>query len=135
MLAAPLIAGNDMNHMSAATGEILTNPGAIAVDQDTLGIEGFKYSAKGGVEIWFKPLAGGDWAMTILNRNQEAKRVAFDWKNKKVTDDLSKRDANFAATTYRLRNLWTNKDAGTTAETLAAEIPGHDVLMLRLGKK
>ncbi len=133
MLAAPLIAGNDMNNMSAETREILTNPEAIAVDQDKLGIQGLKYSAKDGVEIWFKPLADGDWVMCVLNRSTNAKNVTFDWKSEKVNDTFAKHDANFSTTTYSLRNLWTKKEAGTTKETLAAEIPGHDVLMLRLG--
>jgi alpha-galactosidase len=134
MLAAPLIAGNDMNNMSVETREILTNPEAIAADQDTLGIQGFKYSAKDGVEVWFKPLAGGDWAMCVLNRNKDAKTISFDWKNENVTDSLSKRDANFSAMTYNLQNLWTKQSAGTTKDILSAEIPGHDVLMLRLKK-
>ena len=133
MLAAPLIAGNDMNNMSAETREILTNPEAIAVDQDKLGIQGLKYSAKDGVEIWFKPLADGDWVMCVLNRSTNAQNFTFDWKSEKVNDTFAKRDANFSTTTYSLRNLWTKKEAGTTKETLAAEIPGHDVLMLRLG--
>jgi len=133
MLAAPLIAGNDMNNMSAETREILTNPEVIAVDQDKLGVQGFKYSAKDGVEIWFKPLADGDWVMCVWNRSTNAKNVTFDWKSEKVNDTFAKRDANFSTTTYSLRNLWTKKEAGTTKETFAAEIPGHDVLMLRLG--
>jgi len=105
LLAAPLITGNDMNHMSAETREILTNPEAIAVDQDALGIQGFKYSTNNNVEIWFKPLAGGSWAMCILNRNQEAKNVSFDWAGEKVTDNFAKRAANFSTTTYTLRDL------------------------------
>src|SRR5919202_887529 len=70
MLAAPLIAGNDLRSMSRETAEILTNREVIAVDQDSLGVQGFPYSSatSDGVEIWFKPLAGGDWAMAVLNR-------------------------------------------------------------------
>ena len=132
MLAAPLVAGNDMQTMSAATREILTNPEAIAVDQDKLGVQGFKYSAKDGVEVWFKPLAGGDWAMTILNRATNAQKLTFDWPNEKVNDVFAKRAANFSTTTYTLRDLWAKKEIGTTQQALAAEIPGHDALMLRL---
>ncbi|HXU63245.1 MAG TPA: glycoside hydrolase family 27 protein, partial [Polyangia bacterium] len=40
MLAAPLIAGNDIRSMSATTKAILTNPDVIAVDQDPLGKQG-----------------------------------------------------------------------------------------------
>ena len=132
MLAAPLIAGNDMKTMSVETREILTNPEAIAVDQDKFGIQGFKHPAKDGMEIWFKPLAGGDWAMCVLNRSTNAQGFTFDWKNEKVNDTFAKRAANFSTTTYSLRNLWTKKETGTTKETLVTEIPGHDALMLRL---
>jgi alpha-galactosidase len=132
MLAAPLIAGNDMQTMSTETREVLTNPEAIAVDQDKLGVQGFKYSAKDGVEVWFKPLADGDWAMTILNRSTNAQKISFDWVNEKVNDTFAKREANFSTTTYGLRDLWLKKDIGTTKEILSAEIPAHDALMLRL---
>jgi len=134
MLAAPLISGNDLRHMSPETTAILENKGAIAINQDSLGIEAFVYSATNGVEIWFKPLAGGDWAMCVLNRNKDAQKISFDWKNENVTDSFSSRDTAFATTTYAVQDLWTEKDAGTTQEPLTAEIPGHDVLLLRLKK-
>jgi alpha-galactosidase len=132
MLAAPLITGNDLRKMSKETVEILTNKDVIAVNQDTLGIQGFKYSANDGVEIWFKPLSDDAWAMCVLNRNTEPKSVSFDWKKEKVADDFSKRDARFDSKTYSLRNLWTKDDAGTTGNTLVADVPAHDVMMLRL---
>jgi hypothetical protein len=40
MLAAPLIAGNDLSKMDADTLRILTNKDVIAVDQDPLGQQG-----------------------------------------------------------------------------------------------
>jgi hypothetical protein len=132
MLAAPLISGNDLAHMSLETLAVLDNKDVIAVDQDPLGVEGFSYSTNGVVEVWFKPLSGGDWAMCVLNRSTAARKFSFDWKNEKVTDAFSKSDANLAANAYTLQNLWTGRPAGTTKESLSAEIPGHDVLMLRL---
>ena len=132
MLAAPLISGNDLAHMSPATLEILNNHDVIAVNQDALGVEGFVYSTNRQVEIWLKPLAGGDWAMCVLNRGRAAQTISFDWKNENVGDRFSKRDANFATTAYALQNIWTKQPAGTTATPLTAEVPGHDVLMLRL---
>jgi alpha-galactosidase len=134
MLAAPLISGNDQRHMKPATLRILTNKDVIAVDQDALGVEGFVYSTNAMVETWFKPLANGDWAMCVLNRGTTPAQFSFDWQKENVSDDFSHRDANFAATTYRVRNLWTGGDLGGTAEMLSAEIPGHDVLLLRLEK-
>ena len=134
MLAAPLISGNDLVHTSPATLEILNNKEIIAVNQDALGVQGFVYATNGNVETWFKPLAGGDWAMCVLNRGKEPQKFAFDWKNENVTDNFARREAKFAVTIYALQNLWSNQPAGTTAEVLSTEIPGHDVLMLRLKK-
>ena len=56
----------------------------------------------------------------------------FDWKAEKVSDELSKRDAAFAQTNYKLRNLWNGRFVGNTGKALAAEVPAQDVLMLRL---
>jgi alpha-galactosidase len=134
MLAAPLISGNDLRSMSAETKEILTNREVIAVNQDSLGIEAFQYSAKDGVEVWFKPLRDGDWAIVILNRNTSSRKVSFDWKHEKVADTLSNREARFETTRYALRDLWAKRDMGTTESALAANVPAHDVLMLRLKK-
>ena len=132
MLAAPLISGNDLAHMKKDVLQILTDKDVIAVNQDALGVQGFVYSTNANVEVWFKPLAGGDWAMCVLNRGKTPQKFSFDWKNENVSDKFSKRAANFSTTTYALKNLWTKESAGTTAEALSAEIPGHDVLMLRL---
>ncbi len=134
MLAAPLIAGNDLRNMSKETAGILMNKGAIAIDQDALGIEGFKYSEKDGLEVWFKPLADDAWAMCVLNRNTRPQKFVFNWKAENVADDLSKRATHFDTTAYEVRDLWEKKDLGTTKETLNADVPEHDVLMLRLTK-
>jgi alpha-galactosidase len=135
LLAAPLISGNDLRHMSPDTLKILTDKDVLAVNQDALGVEGFVYSTNDNVEVWFKPLSGDSWAMCVLNRNKDAKKISFDWKNENVADSFSKRDARFDTTTYSLRNLWTKQDAGDTGKALEVEVPGHDVLLLRLDRK
>ena len=141
MLAAPLIAGNDIRKMSKETREILTNKEVIAVDQDALGIQGFKYTAQGAassvpddVDIWFKPLENGDWALAFLNRGKQPKNVRFNWKREDVTDELAKRKTQFDTTPYKIRDLWAHKDLGSTKDIFQTTVPGHDVLMLRLEK-
>jgi len=134
MLAAPLIAGNDLRKMPGAVLEILANKEVIGVDQDQLGIQGFQFATDGVLETWFKPLADGDWAMCVLNRSPRSQKVVFDWKTKAVADSFSKREANFGGVNYRVRDLWLKKDRGTTKEALDAEVPACDVLMLRLKK-
>jgi alpha-galactosidase len=60
--------------------------------------------------------------------------VVFEWAKKAVVDDLSKRNTRFDTIVYRVRDLWKKKDLGTTSEKLDADVPGNDVLMLRLNK-
>jgi alpha-galactosidase len=134
MLAAPLITGNDIRKMSPQTREILTNKEVLAVNQDKLGVQGFRYAAKDSVETWLKPLADGKWAVTFLNRGRKPQAMTFDWKATPITDDLSKAELDATKTSYKLRNLWTKKDAGTTRKTFTATIPGHDVVLLLLSK-
>jgi alpha-galactosidase len=118
--------------MPTGVAGVLTNRDVIAVDQDSLGIQGFQHSARDSVEVWFKPLARGEWAMVILNRAQSARDVRFDWPREAVSDSLSSRNASFGSATYRVRDLWTKRVLGTTKRPLAARVPGRDVLMLRL---
>jgi alpha-galactosidase len=134
MLDAPLISGNDQRSMNPQTLKILTDKDVIALNQDRLGVQALRYSAKDGVEVWFKPLTKNAWAMCVLNRNRDAQQFSFDWKAEKVTDDVAKRETKFDTTTYRVRDLWQKKDLGTTKEPLSAEIQGHDVLLVRLEK-
>lgn len=134
MLAAPLMAGNDIANMTPETKAILTNKEAIAVDQDPLGVQGFRYAIQDSVEIWFKPLQNGDWAVTFFNRSESSREVKFDWKENKVIDDLSSRDAAFDKTVYKIRDLWLKKDAGTTKKAFSRTLSSHDVVMLRLTK-
>jgi alpha-galactosidase len=133
MIAAPLIAGNDLFNMSKETIEILTNKEVIAVNQDQLGVQGLKYSAKDSLEIWFKPLTGNDWAVCFLNRSRhKASEIKFSWKDNPVVDTLSKRETNFDKINYSIRNIWTKKNIGTTQKELVVSVPAHDVLFLRL---
>jgi alpha-galactosidase len=135
MLAAPLIAGNDLRTMSPETRQILTHRGVIAIDQDALGIQGFRHSVDGNLEVWFRPLADGDWAMAVLNRGAEAVTWAFSFADQRVADEHSGRDAAFREQVYTLTDVWSGSDLGTTRATLQATVPGHDVLLLRLERR
>jgi alpha-galactosidase len=132
MLAAPLMAGNDITSMTRETKEILTNKEAIGINQDPLGIQAFKFSSSDSVETWFKPLQNGDWALCFLNRGKTSRGITFEWSEQKVTDELSQRQASFETTTYRIRDVWKKKELGTTQKPLKLIVPGHDVVMFRL---
>ncbi len=134
MLAAPLMAGNDLRKMSDETKNVLTNKDVVAIDQDSLGIEALKYSDKDSLEIWCKPLTNGNWAVCFLNRSSQPKQIEFNWQNEIVNDTLSKRELNANTETYHLKDLWLKKDLGNTKKPLKTNIASHDVLVLRLSK-
>ena len=93
------------------------------------------HSSQKGIEVWWKPLDKGAWAMCALNRTARPQKLQIDWKKQAVVDDVWKREARFDTTTYTLRDLWTKQSLGTTKEILDKELPSHDVLMLRLDRK
>jgi len=132
MVNAPLIAGTNIQKASDETIEILTNTEAIAINQDKLGIQGFKESEIDSLEIWYKPLDDGEWAVCFLNRDSIAKTIDYNWAEKVINDDLSKRETKFNEITYSIRDVWAHKDLGNTKKSLKAVVPLHDVLMLHL---
>jgi alpha-galactosidase len=135
MLAAPLIAGNDIRIMRPETLEILTNREVIAVDQDSLGVQGFKVTVIDSVDIWAKPLTHDELAICFLNRAKHARKIMHDWKANPVHDELVGKVFQFDTDEYTIRDLWKHKKIGTTKKILKASIPGHDVVMLRLAKR
>lgn len=135
MIAAPLIAGNDLRKMSATTKAILLNKEVIAVNQDAAGVQGFKHAVKDSLETWFKPLAGGDWAVCFLNRSKSAQPISFDWSREAISDAVSKQAITTAGKPYLISNLWTKQAMGNSGQPLKANVPSHDVLMIRLQKQ
>jgi alpha-galactosidase len=123
MLAAPLLAGNDLRSMSPAILEILTNREVIAVDQDQVGKQGTRVWKSGDQEIWTRTLSGGALAVALFNRATEPAKVTFSWRDLGITAKA------------RLRDLWEHKDIEWPGPEYSAMVPGHGVLMLRVGQK
>src|SRR5450631_722623 len=134
ILAAPLIAGNDLRKMSKETQAILTNKEAITINQDKAGMEGFKYKDNDSLEVWVKPLENDDWAVCFLNRSHKPMKVNFNWKDEIVTDTLFNKTMNAKEHTYKIRNVWIKSNASDSQKPFTAMLPSHDVIMLRLSK-
>ncbi|WP_438862325.1 glycoside hydrolase family 27 protein [Neptunicella sp.] len=133
MLASPLIAGNDLRSMSKQTLAILTNEDVIAINQDILGIQGFKYQTANGVDVWLKPMANGRWAMAVLNRNDDTVEFNFDFVAQGVIKDvLSDKKIDLKNTRYQIKDVWHNKMLGDTTQPLRKKIQGHETLTLIL---
>jgi len=121
MLAAPLIAGNDVRTMSASIRDILLNREVIAIDQDKSGRQGTRVWQSGQQEVWTRPLANGDTAVAVFNRAGENAKVTFQWK-----------DAGIANPPSHIRDLWSHTEQKPGGPAWLAEVPGHGVVLLRV---
>jgi alpha-galactosidase len=130
MLASPLILGNDLRKMSEATRRILTHKEVIALNQDALGIQAFRFAHQGAVDIWVKPLSNNEWAILFLNRDNKPHDVNFAWPV--INDAWSKRTFNANKQQYQWSNLWENQQ-GNTATSFNTNLPAHGVVVLKLG--
>ena len=72
--------------------------------------------------------------MCVVNRSTVPKSFEFNWQREIVNDELTKRGLHGDAIVYKLHDLWTGKDAGTTKKPLKTTIQPNDVLMFRLTK-
>jgi len=122
ILAAPLLAGNDLTKMDDTTKSILMNKEVIAVDQDRLGVEGDRVTATGPFEVWMKPLQGGARAVALFNRSR------YDYP---ITVRLNKIGFHGPV---QVRDVWSHKSMGTVHDSYTAMVPSHGVVMLRLSK-
>jgi alpha-galactosidase len=123
ILAAPLIAGNDVTRMTPYTVEILTNREVIAVDQDPLGKQGYRVVQEGPFEVWMKPMQDGSKVVGLFNRQRTSEQIT----------------ANFAPIGIRgeaaVRDLWLKKDVGTFKDSYSAYVPPHGVVLVRIRQK
>jgi alpha-galactosidase len=120
ILAAPLLAGNDLTTMTPETTAMLTNREVIAVDQDSLGKQGDRISAEGPIEIWAKPLADGSKAVGLFNRHATALSVTADFKELGFRHEV------------HVRDIWQAKDLGTMKDSYTVTVPPHGVVFLRV---
>jgi alpha-galactosidase len=118
-MAAPLIAGNDLTHMSPQTLSILSNQAVIAVDQDPLGAQGRPVTDHDGLWVLTKPLVSGDPVIVLFNET-----------NRQATISTTASAVGAAgAQGYLLTNLWSGAVTTTTAD-ISAPVPPHGVVML-----
>ncbi len=135
IMAAPLMAGNDLADMSPETKEILMNEEIIALDQDTLGRQGFCYRDNGDYEIWIKPLGNNDKAACLLNRGDEIKTVQVDYSFLLTASLNYWSNDPYKLEDYTVRDLWEHKNVKIDDPVVYIEIPPHSVKVFRFSKK
>ncbi|MBO0883190.1 MAG: glycoside hydrolase family 27 protein [Mycobacterium sp.] len=120
-MAAPLIAGNDLTRMSAATRRTLTNQAIIAVDQDRLGRQGHILANANGHWVLAKPLVNGARAIVLFNQTDQST----------VISTTAPRVGLPAATSYRVTRLWEHITTTTTG-TIREKVAPHSASVLRV---
>jgi alpha-galactosidase len=122
VLAAPLIAGNDVRNMKPEIQAILTNPEVIALDQDRLGKQGTRFRSDENGQVWVKELSDGKWGICLFNTTAATERMKLNWS-----------DLAFLGTgKYQVRDLWAGKDLGDAGASFSTDVASHDVALLRL---
>ncbi|OYQ49300.1 alpha-galactosidase [Flavobacterium aurantiibacter] len=134
MMASPLIAGNDITKMNQQTRDLLTNRDLIAINQDELGLQGFKFHFENGIDYWAKPLANNQWAFAFLNRSESAAELNFDFSKWQITDPDFGHQFNAKQQVYEFKFLFENKTANTK-RNLKTKIEAHDICVIRLREK
>ena len=123
LLAAPLIAGNDLRTMEQPIKDILMNREVIAIDQDQAGKQGRRLSSSGEQEIWARELAGGAHAVALFNKGAQPAKMPVKWA-----------DAGLKGAPKQVRDLWAHADVQASGEGWTTEVPAHGVALLSLSK-
>jgi alpha-galactosidase len=120
LMAAPLMAGNDIRTMSADVSAILRNPRLLAVNQDKLGAGGRRVRDDGNTEVFAKPLSDGSVAVGLFNRG-----------NATATVSTTAAQAGLSGGSFTLTDLWTGGTSSTSGQ-ISASVPAHGVAAFRV---
>ena len=119
IMAAPIMISSDVRKMSNETKELYLNKDMIAINQDSLGVQGHRISDVNGKQVWTKPLQNGDVAVALLNNNSSTQTVECTFADIGVEGEVDVRDA------------WQKKDLGPRT-SVSVELPAHGSALLRL---
>ena len=100
---------------------MLENGEVIAIDQDPLGIQGTVVARRGDGEVWAKPLAGGEYAVALLNRGSQPLRIVTTAGEVGLS----------AARSYRVRDVWAHTTA-TVESRIGAVVAPDSVVLYRV---
>jgi len=120
LLAAPLMAGNDIRNMSSETRDILTNKEVIAVNQDPLGRQGRRVKRTGDTEVWAKEMSDGSRAVGLLNRGNGEQKIAVGWTDIGYPAQLR----------ASVRDLWAHKNLDSAKGGVSLMVPSHGMVIL-----
>ncbi|MGC5307430.1 glycoside hydrolase family 27 protein [Micromonospora zamorensis] len=120
IMASPLIAGNDVRNMNAATQTILKNANLIAINQDSLGLQATQVSFDGTRRVLAKPLANGDVAVALFNQGGST-----------TTISTTAAAVGKSGSSFTLVDAWTGGTSSSSG-TISASVPAHGTVVFRV---
>ena len=123
IMASPLIMSNDLRTLAPEFKDILQNKDVIAVNQDSLGIQGKRvYKSTGHYEIWCKPLTDKSIAVVLFSRRTDNPiQISFSFKT-----------VGFTGSSANIKDLFASKDLGVFTNSFKGLVNPSGVLMLRM---
>ncbi len=118
LLAAPLLAGNDLSNMTTEDKNILLNREAIAIDQDGFGKQGELVFQHGDFSVWTKPMSLNRVAVGIFNTAGDSREVSFDLATVGFPQGAT------------LHDVWQHQDLGRHRGLYSRTIARHGVALL-----
>ena len=125
MLAAPLMAGNDLRTMTDEVREILIAPEIVAIDQDSLGKQGRRIRRDGDTEIWIRELAAGHRVVAAFNRGLDHREVRISLEELGIAP----------RTDVRVRDLWQRTDVGVVRREIVTATRPVSATVLRVAQQ
>ncbi len=119
--AAPMLIGADLSQIDQWTTDLLGNREVLGVNQDVLGHAAGRLSGDGWVEVWARPLSDGTMAVGLFNRSPEPAPVSVKLADLGLTGSQPVRD------------LWRHQNLPAAHDVLAATVPRHGVVLVRVG--
>jgi alpha-galactosidase len=122
LIKSPLLLGNDLQSITEETLEIITNTEIIALNQDPIGVQGYKRTSLNGLEVWAGPLDHDHVAVVLFNRADQSANITATWEDIGIS----------GSKVMQVRDLWMHKSLGVRVGSVTAMVDSHDVVALRL---
>jgi alpha-galactosidase len=133
LLAAPLLASNDLRSMAKEIKEILLNPEVIAIDQDPEAKPVRQIAQEGKTEVLVRPLRDNDEensvAVGLFNRGDQPAEVSVRWD---ILGLGTVTKNGIGQKSFQARDLWKHQLVSVTGDRYTATVPVHGVVLLRV---
>jgi alpha-galactosidase len=131
--AIPIFVATNVANMTDIMNKTLLNKDLIAIHQDPMGVAGDRRGFTndpgcpvGYCQLWSKPLANGDLAALMYNR---------DTSPHNITMPFGVLNATWADAKASLYDVWAHQTVGTFTDSYTALVEGHGVVMVRMTKQ